>query len=134
LSIRTKHLRESFRESIEYIVDQLSKYLSDFENCKKLILKNPRVAKQELTKVLINVPVPDWQKGMLLEHMDLWLPKLVDENGKEFQAIVEGLFEEIKPILPRAVKEGHIKSLAKNPSPNTRGSRISTAELVYSED
>jgi hypothetical protein len=55
LSIRTKHLRESFRESTEYLMDRLSEYLGDCENGKKLILNNPKMAKEELTKVLINV-------------------------------------------------------------------------------
>jgi hypothetical protein len=57
---------------------------------------------------------------MLLELMDSWLPRLVNEHRNEFNSIVQGLFDEIKPILPRAVKEGHIKALAKNPAPSTR--------------
>jgi hypothetical protein len=120
LSIRTKQIRESFRESTEYLVERLLEYLSDFENSKKLILNNPKMAKQEVTKLLMNIPVPDWQKGMVLELMDIWLPTLVDEHKEEFAAMIQNLFEEIKPILPRAVKEGHIKSLARNPAPSTR--------------
>jgi hypothetical protein len=36
-------------------MDRLSEYLGDCENGKKLILNNPKMAKEELTKVLINV-------------------------------------------------------------------------------
>jgi hypothetical protein len=120
LSIRTKHLRESFRESTEYLLEQFADYLSDFNNFKTLVLSNPKLVREELVKLLKDIPVPDWQKGMLLEVMELYGPALMNEQQPEIEKIIRGLFEEVKSVLPKAFKEGHIKSLAKNPSPKPR--------------
>ena len=120
LSIRTKHLRESLRESTEYLLEQFVEYLSDFDNFKKLLLSNPKLVREELVKLLKDIPVPDWQKGMLLEVMELYAPTLMDEQKPELEIMMRGLFEEVKGVLPKAFREGHIKSLAKNPSPKPR--------------
>lgn len=42
LSTRTKHLRDSVGESMEFLNEYLDKYFSDFENIKKRALNNPQ--------------------------------------------------------------------------------------------
>jgi hypothetical protein len=120
LIVRTKQLRESFRESAEYVLEQFSDYLSDFDNFKQLVVRNPKLVREELVKILKDIPVPDWQKGMLLELMELHASTLMDEQKSELEKMIQSLFEEVKSILPKAFREGHIKSLAKNPVPKPR--------------
>lgn len=115
LSIRTKHLRDSFRASTEYLLEQVTEYLADYNNLKRMVLRNPYVIREELAKLLKDIPAPDFYKGMLLEMMELFVPTMMDEMQPQFEVIVRGLFEEVKAVLPKAAREGHIKTLAKNP-------------------
>jgi|SRR5829696_1855305 len=133
LIIRTKNLRQSFRESTEYLLDEVTEYLSDFGNLKKLLLNNPELMKEELVKILKDIPVPDWQKGMLLELMSQYAPALMDEQKPELQIMMQGLVDEVKAILPKAVREGHIKSLAKNPIPKPRADEYSELKWFICE-
>jgi len=71
--------------------------------------------KEELAKIRAGFPVPDWQKGTLLELMQQYAPALVVEQKPELQVMMQGLVDEVRTALPKAVREGHIKSLAKNP-------------------
>lgn len=114
LSIRTKHLRDSFRYSTEYLMEQMTAYLSDFDNFKKLLLSNPKLMKEELVKVLDNVPAPQWQKEMLLPLVEHFAPALIDNERALLEMMLQSLIEEIKPVIPKAIKESHIKLLAKD--------------------
>ena len=96
-----------------------------FRQPKKILFNNPKLMKEELVKILAGFPVPDWQKGMLLELMQQYEPALMDEQRPELQLMMQGLGDEVKAILPKAVREGHLKSLAKNPVSEPRADEYS---------
>lgn len=120
LTIRTKQLREFFRESAEYLIDQITLYLSNPSNLKKLLLNKPELMQQELQKTLKDIPVPQAYKDFLIELVQLNAQEIVDQHMPDLQSTLQELIAQMRGLLPNAVRDGHIKSLAKHPAPETR--------------
>src|SRR5207249_10949593 len=80
LTARTKQLREGFRESAEYLVDQITLYLSTPANLKKLVLRNPELLQQELQNSLREIPVAQAYKDLLIELVQLNAQEIVDHH------------------------------------------------------
>ncbi len=120
LTIRTKQLREFFRESAEYLIDQITLYLSNPSNLKKLLLSKPELMQEELQKTLKDIPVPQAYKDFLIEFVQLNAQEIVDEHMPDLQTTLQELIAQMRGLLPNAVRDGHIKSLAKHPAPETR--------------
>jgi hypothetical protein len=70
---------------------------------------------------------------MLLELMQQYAPALMDNQKPELQSMMQGLVDEVKAILPKAVREGHIKSLVKNPVPKPRADEYSELKWFVCE-
>jgi Protein of unknown function (DUF4238) len=132
LTIRTKQLREFFRESAEYLIDQITLYLSNPSNLKKLLLSKPELMQQELQKTLKDIPVPQAYKDFLIEFVQLNAQEVVEEHMPDLQSTLQELIAQMRGLLPNAVRDGHIKSLAKHPVPETAIGRIPIIELVRS--
>ncbi|HYX71792.1 MAG TPA: DUF4238 domain-containing protein [Nitrososphaera sp.] len=120
LCIRTKHLRDSLRESSEFLMDKISEYLSDYDNIKKFILGNPKLAEEVVGKMMDEHQFPPVYKDMLIMLVTQWAPILLDENQSEFKMMVESLVEPFKNMIPKALKQEHIKLLAQHPIPEPR--------------
>lgn len=120
LTARTKHLRDSFRESIEYLLDEMHSYLSNFNNLKKLLLSDPDLLREELEKALDQYPVTEQQKAIARKRAPQMLPAFLNTQKDDLGGLVETYMAAIREVMPRAMKEGHIKSLAKNLIPPTR--------------
>lgn len=80
LTIRTKQLREFFRESSEYLIDEITLYLSNPSNLKKLLLTKPEVLQQELQRSLNEIPVAQAYKDFLIELVQLNAQEIIDEH------------------------------------------------------
>lgn len=120
LTIRTKQLREFFRESAEYLIDQITLYLSDQSNLKRLLLSKPELMQEELQKTLNDIPVPQIYKDFLIELVQLNAEEIIDQHMPDLESAFHELIGQIKSVLPTAVKDGHIKTLAKHPAPEPR--------------
>jgi hypothetical protein len=120
LIIRTKQLREFFRDSADYLLDELTTYLADPSNLKRLLLSKPELIQAELEKCLQQLQVPEIYKGALIELVKLNASTLVDQHMSDLQSGLTELISDIRTLLPKAVKDGHIKSLARDPAPDTR--------------
>jgi hypothetical protein len=120
LCIRTKHLRDSLRESTEFLMDKISEYLSDYDNLKKFILGNPKLAEDVVGKMMDDNQFPPIYKDMLIMLVTQLAPLLLDENQPEFRMMVDSLVEPFKTMIPQALKQEHIKLLAKHPIPEPR--------------
>jgi hypothetical protein len=120
LAVRTKHVRQFFRTSGEFVVVELEKYLGEPANFRRLLLRNPDLINEELGKVLDRFNLPVEQKEFLLGLVEYLGPMLVDEQMPEIQSMLGNLMAQIKPNIAKAVKDGHIRTLAKNPAPEPR--------------
>ena len=119
-SIRTKHLRDGVSSSVEFLLEALSDYLTDYANFKKLLLNDPKMINAELDKYVENASVPQWQKDAFRQSAPTLIPAALDQQRREMEALFRMYFDEVKRVLPDAVKQGHIKSLARNPVPEPR--------------
>ena len=120
LTVRTKQLREFFRESGEYLIDQITLYLSDRSNLKRLLLSKPELMREELQKTLNDIPVAQVYKDFLIELVQLNAQEIVDQHMPDLQSTLHELIGQIKNLLPNAVRDGHIRTLAKHPTPQPR--------------
>ena len=120
LTIRTKHLREFFLSSTEYLLGEVTTHLAEPRNLKRLLLSKPELIQEELGKRLTDYQIPEEQRTFLVELVKAYAPTLVDQHMSEFQETLMEMVGNIGDMLPRAVREGHIKSLAKNPAPENR--------------
>jgi hypothetical protein len=120
LTIRTKQLREFFRESAEYLIDQITLYLSNQSNLKKLLLSKPELMQEELQKTLNDIPVAQIYKDFLIELVQLNAEEIIDEHMPDLESTLHELIGQMKSLLPKAVRDGHIRTLAKHPAPEPR--------------
>jgi len=120
LSVRTKQLREFFRDSADYLLDQITLYLADPTNFKRLVLSKPDSISLELQKTLENIPVDQAYKDFLIEFVRLNAEEIVEQQMPDLQSGIAELIVQMRRVLPNAVKDGHIKSLASHPAPEPR--------------
>jgi Protein of unknown function (DUF4238) len=120
LAIRTKHIRDSFTESTEHLVDRMSEYLSDFNNVKKVFLNHPRMMKEEFFKAAQGRPISQEQMEQLWIIIEPILPAYFDQERGMIEVMRDEFIKQIKGILPYALREGHIKSLARRLVPRIR--------------
>lgn len=120
LCVRTKHLRDSFRESSEFLIDKISEHLSDHQNIKRFILNDPNLSDRLLADLVKDLTIPDLYKEMLPDLIRELAPTLLDDSRLDLRVIVDSLMLNIRSTLTVALKDGHIKALATNPVPEPR--------------
>lgn len=120
LGIRTKHLRESFRESTEFLLESLEEYLSDFRNLKGLILHDPQIMEDAFEAKIKDCQIPQHQKDMIMAIMPSMASTLLDQQKSEFQFLAKAFFAQIQEALPTMLKETHITTLSKELIPEPR--------------
>ncbi len=124
LVTRTKHLRDSYRESIEFLIEKMTEYFSDFNNLKEAILssilKNPEMMINPIEEGFRNHPeLKPFEKILRPLIPGLFL-KFFEAQKTENQLFVKHFFENLEMELPRFMKEGHIKALGQGLTPEPR--------------
>lgn len=120
LCIRTKHLRDSLRESTEFLLESLEEYLSDFKNLKGIILYNPQMLLDNFEEKIKNHQIPQPQKDTLMALLPSMASTLLDQRKSDFQFLAKIFFAQIKETLPAMLKETHIMTLSKDLIPEPR--------------
>lgn len=124
--VRTKHVREFFRNSADYMIGQVETYLAEPANFSRLLLRNPDLIREELGKLLNGFNLPSEQKAILVGLVEHLGPMIVDEQMPEVQTMLHDLMVQVKPHIANAVNEGHIKALASTPAPEPRSENYRT--------
>jgi hypothetical protein len=120
LCVRTRHLRESFRESSEVLLSKISEHLFNAENLKAFVSNHPELMTHELEKVIAENPLLEPYAKMLLQMGPTMAIAFFEGNKSDIEQLAQPLISNLKSVLPRALKEGHIKALAKAPIPELR--------------
>lgn len=120
LCIRTKHLRDSFRESTEYILKKLMVHVSDPENVKKIMLNRPELIKQSIEKEFNERKIPSAYHGILRPMIEQMVPNLLESQKSEMASLFRLILNEVIGGLKNAITEGQIKVLRLNPVPEVR--------------
>jgi hypothetical protein len=128
LVIRTKHIRDSFRESSEYIGDKILAYLSNFDNFKAALLSKPELIKGFIEENLRDYQGSQIEKDTLRQLIPILYPAFLDTQKKEMLTIINHLKNNIKKIAKKGIKEGHIKTLSQDLIPNAR---MNTYRLLH---
>ncbi len=129
LSSRTKHLRDSFIESSGELISLLIGYLADETNFRTWILeyykRHPEVMRKALDDALRQMQLTRSQRLQLKQRMLRMLsPELVvaqmDRDISQYAFMFSTLGPMLLERIPTAVREGHIKALAKSLIPEPR--------------
>ena len=131
--LRTKHLRDSLRTPSEYMIKHLSEYLSDFENQKRLMLRNINSLQSQIDSTLEPYNATPFQKELvhiLLPHL---APLIMDQHKVEIQIVCNHFFSLIKNNLPKFLKDAHIKALMRENGPDIRVQRYRSLNWYVSE-
>lgn len=96
LCIRTKHLRDSLRESTEVLLESLEEYLSDFKNLERLILHDPQIMVNAFEAKNKDYQIPQHQKDMIMTLLTSMASTLLDQRKLEFQFLSKAFFAQIQ--------------------------------------
>jgi len=118
LCIRTKHLRESFLGSIEFLAGQFNTYLSDFDNLKRLIRTRPKMLRKELNKSFPNNRLSQREQMRLMINA-------MEQSRSEMLSLSKVYMAALLAGLPGASKKGQIKALAGGIVPEVRAKTYS---------
>ena len=118
--VRTKHIRDSYRESIEYLSELMSQYFSDSNNIKRAMLSNPEMIRDNIEKGFKDHPELLPYKHFLIPFLQQIFCNYINNNKYELQKFCRGYFDIIKKVTTKAMKEGHIKGLTQSLTPEPR--------------
>jgi hypothetical protein len=118
--VRTKHIRDSYRESIEYLAELIRQYFSDFNNIKRAMLGNPEMIRDNIEKGFIDHPELLPYKHFLMPLIPKLLFNYINNNKDELHKFCQDYFDMIIKVVPKAMKEGHIKGLTQSLTPEPR--------------
>ncbi len=120
LVVRTKHFRDSFRESTEYLAELIRQYFSDFNNLKRAMLGNPEMIRDNIEKGFRDHPELLPYKNFIMPLLPKILLNHINDNKDELYKFCQDYFDMIKKVAPKAMKEGHIKGLIQSLTPEPR--------------
>ena len=124
LVTRTKHFRDGYRNSMEFLVDKMTEYFSDQANLKEAILstilKQPKMIEGLIEEGFRDHPELRFLENILKPLFPSILIAFSDTQKTENQMFVQYYFENIKEKLPKWMKDGHIKGLSQGLTPEPR--------------
>jgi hypothetical protein len=123
LCLRTKHLRDSFDYPSEFLVDKLREYLSDSNNVKTLVLKDPKIMEDAFKDAIKDIDIPPFIKEKLLLSLPYITSAGIDQHKKQIQLFVQLFFTQLKNSLPAMLKKAHINALGKGLVPEPRAEK-----------
>jgi hypothetical protein len=116
LSTRTKHLRDSVGESMEFLNEYLDGYFSNFENIKKRAINNPHT----MEALLRVCNVSPQQREVFIPLFSGMIANHLDKHKIAFEQLSKEHFLENKQALINELKNGHIRALSQNLLPAQR--------------
>lgn len=129
LSIRTKHLRDSFIDMAEILTDTLFVFLADYRNFRWWTLeyhkRHPEVMRNLLDEQLKKMNLPRFQRLRALEYatrqlrLEL-LGTVLDRDQSQYETTFKVLAPMLLEKIPSIAKDSHIKALAKSLIPEPR--------------
>src|SRR3989339_11523 len=124
LVTRTKHFRDSYRESVGFLVEKMGEYFSDFDNLKEALLSTmlnkPEMMIDAIEEGFRDHPELKPFENIIRPLLPTMFLSLFDAQKTDNQLFVKYFFENINNKLPKLMKDGHIKSLLKGLTPEPR--------------
>ncbi len=137
LEIRTRHVRESFLKSADFLIRRILSFLEDPDAVVRLvsshIAANPDLIKNQFIEEMDKAEVP---KSVQNEQLPTLL-KLAEENREQLLEMQKPLFslavQSMKNLpsarLETAIKDGHLRALKKDIHPQIRVEALSALKF-----
>ena len=131
--IRTRHIRESFLRTGNYLVSRLLDFMYDersfIEYLERAFRNDPSILQKAIADELKKCGLPKKMLGPALQLSYPLLPALM----KQLRPMLPKLAVHLRSVLPKALSEGaksgHIRSLKENVAPEVRAQRYK--DLIY---
>lgn len=136
ISIRTRHMRESYSEAGNSLIDGIKEVMDTPEKLQNLILERiqsepnflKEVIERELENRGLNALLADDAKKRINEIVVEAAPYLVNNVSTEDCKNIHEALDYTKKIIPGHVKEGHLKALKKGLTPDKRIEKLENLE------
>lgn len=140
MSIRTRHIRETFSSAGDSLIDKLKEIISTPEKLQNFALRGIQSDPQILQEAIDNEFKKRGLDGLLDEDAK---SKFMDAVHKAAPLLIKNLsyndshkmmqvIEQSKEIIPRAAKAGHLKALRRGLAPEKRMEQLSHLEWEIS--
>ena len=125
LMVRAKHIRESFCEIGDALIDSAKKKLDSPEKMNQMLLNllanDPELIEQSLRKAIEKERLQgatQHEKDVLIKYaMSTIIPQMIPQLGAEGYALFSQVFPKMKGEMPAVAKNAQIKALLKSVAP-----------------
>lgn len=129
LEIRTKNLRESFKNAGTLLLAEMSNYLQDASNCEKFVKKQVAVeAGKMIDEELEKMNVPKTLFPIFRQQLAPLIKEKIPEMAENMANMMFYVSQNIDSLLEKSVKAGHIKALLNNHTPPVK---VSAYKKLY---
>jgi hypothetical protein len=132
LCLRTKHLRDSFRYPSEFLIDRMREYLSDENNIKALLLKDPKIMEDALNEAIKGNQLPPSLQKKFKPLLPFMASTFLKKNKNIIQFFTQLFFTQLKNSLPSMLKQAHIKALEEGLVPEQRAEKYRSLKWFVS--
>lgn len=131
--IRTRHLRESFLRTGNYLVSRLLDFMDDeksfIEYLERTFRNDPSILQKAFADELKKRGLPKTMLGPVLQHSYPLLPALMNQLRPMLRQFAVHLRSVLPKTLSEGAKSGHIRSLKETVAPEVRAQRYK--DLIY---
>ena len=115
METRTRHLRDSFLESSEAFISEITNFLQDTKRVKQLIINayrnDPSLIKNALQKQSKGINLTAPIREVLYEIVSVNMPTILNQFEPSLKIIADLFTKELPKIVASAIKKGHVKAL-----------------------
>ena len=126
--IRTRHLRESFIHTGNYLVSRLLDFMEDeqsfIEYLERTFRNDPSILKKAIIKELKKRGISKTMLKPALQVTNLLNPSMMNRLRPMLRQVAANLRPDLLRTLSQAAKSGHIRALKENVSPEARAQRF----------
>lgn len=138
LEVRTKNLRDSFRNASTLLLDEMTNFLQDQVNCERFVKKQVATeAVKMLDDELVNRGIPRTLLPIYRSQFAPLIKEKIPEMTENLSNMMRYISQNISSMLDKSAKSGHIKALLNSHTPQVKVSAyenlhfqvISTGEI-----
>ncbi len=127
---RSKHIRESFKESTDLFINELDTWFSSEQNIRVMIQKQPAIFQKALDNALNQHPFPLTleQRALGTLYAKQMLPRFIEQNMNVIQGHFRALIKEAYRTFPGMIKASHNMAISGDPLPERRAEKYNSLE------
>lgn len=124
LEVRTRHLRQNFLQSAEYLALQFADFVDDAESFieffRRKLRNDPSIVHKAMSEELAKRGLPSNIGEAVLDVLPVYMPLFEAKLKRDLPELATLLRHKLPNMARDAAKSGHIKALKKGVSPEVR--------------